>query len=653
MRKERVLTAERTIPGRLGNKLCGLWPYLLSIMINALIHVGIGLHYGTSVYGVTRLVISFLFFIYPSYFVADVLWSMHPDVSAILSGKTKINRKYYANMVRAGVSKDRLFPVTISIPVYTEENAVIFETIRQSIAAAAYYRTASGQSANIVISDDGLAPMLGGYCTRAQINDLMLRYAYYMKPHYTDHTTSHYASYAKPLHPTAMAEEWSLDGGCLNEKELAAAERILFYRENGVGFVARPAKNRAGKFKKASNLNFTLRLGDSISRGGQQGSLFADGGEFERGYAEGDISTHEIILLLDKDSGVHPEIIGAVVPEFACDAELAYVQCATNALNLYDNYFAKAVGRYTNNLFQNIWPCKALQGFFVPLVGHNVFLRKSLLEESGWWSENKVSEDYDKAIGFYNIGYHGKYMQLAGLEFTEYVSRTFSEETGKQFRYSYGLLEMLLQGTIQSGKTRACDALYMVLYFFSLVNSVMLFPAALLENYFGNVHFLWAGFFICNLGFILLPCVRSFCVRRLLPKEQLTNPGYTSILALSFLGHAYSNLAGVCRFFIDLLRPNSKPFPSTSVDTMKYSFADGLKIIGEHFRKNKGLLFLAVFCIERGVFMLTGMHVGLPTLVTYSYIFLVSILVPILLTPQLFPLPAQRQAKIRVRLSVG
>jgi len=618
MRNKRKLTKGRVIPEYLGNRLCGLWPYIAAIAVNALLHIGIGLFIRISVYGALRLFISFIFFIYPFYFVTDVLWSMRPDVSAVLSGEVKINRKSYANIARTDIPKDKLLPATVSIAVYTEENAVIFETIRQSIQAAERYRLASGKEANIVMSDDGLAPMLGGRCSKAQLEELMSRYA---------------------------ASDFSLSNA-----ERSAAERIGFYREKGIGFVVRPAKNRAGKFKKASNLNYTLRLEDRVFRGESFESLFAEGADFEFGYAEGDIKTHEIILLLDKDSGVNSRIIEAVVPEFAADEELAYAQCATNAANPSDNYFTKAVARYTNNLFHNIWPCKALQGFFVPLVGHNVFLRKSHLAESGWWSENRVSEDYDKAIGFYNIGYHGKYMQLAGLEFSEYVSRTFAEETGKQFRYSFGLLEMLLQGTIQTGKTRICDAIYMILYFCSLVNSVMLFPASLLECYFGNVHLLWAGFMICNACFILLPCVRSFHMRRRLPKEQQQNLGHTSILALSFLGHAYSMLAGVCRYFTDKLKSNPKSFPSTNVDEVEYSFADGLKILGGFFRKNKGFLFIAALCAERGIFMLTNPNMSLPTLITYGYIFLVSLLVPIVLTPQLFTQPARAIARFRANL---
>ncbi|MCL1916843.1 MAG: glycosyltransferase family 2 protein [Peptococcaceae bacterium] len=456
--------------------------------------------------------------------------------------------------------------------------------------------------------------MLGGSCTPANLHELLSR---------------------------AMASPQTL-----SDKEWAAVGRVRHYREAGVGFVARPAHDRAGIFKKASNLNYTLRLGDKIAGGEALLPLLEADGEFAQGYAEGDIQTHEIILLLDKDSGVHENIIEAVVPEFVADADLAYAQCATNTKNLSDNYLAKALGYHTNNLFHNIWPCKALQGYFVPLVGHNVFLRKSHLEESGGWPENRVSEDYDKALGFYNRGYHGKYMQIAGLEFTEYVSRTFAEETAKQFRYSYGLMEMLLQGTIRLGKTRGCDILYMILYFCSLVNAVMLLPTALLEAHFGNVHLLWAGFIFCNMAFVLLPCFRSLCMGRRLPREQRINLGHTCVLALAFLGHAYSRLAGVGRYFADKVKRNPRPFPSTNVDALGYRFMDGVRILGGYLRRNMGFIVIAALCVERGLFMLSRAYVGVPTLLAYSYIFFFSVLAPVLLTPQLYMRREERAAKV-------
>ena len=49
----------------------------------------------------------------------------------------------------------------------------------------------------------------------------------------------------------------------------------------------------------------------------------AEDGPFAGGYAEGTVVIHEVILLLDKDSGLKDRIIEAVLPEFAVDSKLA------------------------------------------------------------------------------------------------------------------------------------------------------------------------------------------------------------------------------------------------------------------------------------------------------------------------------------------
>ncbi|RRD96419.1 DUF5050 domain-containing protein [Clostridiales bacterium COT073_COT-073] len=614
MRNSRNKPRKKEIPETLGNGACCVWPYLVALILNACLHMALFIFYGSSLYNFIYLFISFIFFIYPFYFVTDVIWSLRPSVCAILAGKTLINRKYYMNTTRKRMDWAGLLPVTVSIPVYTEDNEVIFETIRQSLAATKQYFQFSGQPVGVIVSDDGIAPMLGGFCTAERVDGIV--------------------------------DKFKFQPQTLSARERKAAARICFYREMGVAFVIRPAAGRAGLFKKASNLNYTLRLGQALSQGQKLSDLISHGGKFANGYAEGNIITNEIILLLDKDSGVKEKIIQAIVPEFAADDKLAYVQCATQAVNLSDNYFSYATGHQVNNLFLNIWPCKALQGFFVPMVGHNVFIRKSILEKSGLWSENKVSEDYDKAIGFYNMGYHGKYAQLKGLEFTEFVSRTFAEETGKQLRYAYGLFEMIFEGTIVPGKTRKCDALYMLLYFCSVVNEVMLLPTVLVESYFGNIHLLWAGFMLCNICFIFLPWLRGRIMSRYLPKEQTEKGLHTLIIAVSFVGHAFAMLSGAGRYFANKLKTNRKSFPSTSVDQLEYRFWDGVKLIMEFIRKNKGFIPIAILCMDRGLFMITRKGIELLTRLTYCYVLFGTVLVPIFLTPQLFMGRRRKSAQI-------
>ena len=595
--------------------MCGVWPYVIVLVLDALVHTLLLFSFGLSVQILIRLSLSFIFFIYPLYYVADVLWSLRPSVCGILSGEIAVNRKYYMNTVQKEIVRDELLPVTISTPIYLEDNEIVFQMLRESHAAVRRYREFSGKAANIVVSDDGLAPLLGGRCSAEAV----------------DHVVRAFRE-----NPTTLTPQESM-----------AAQRILFYRKLGISFVARPAGGRVGLFKKASNLNYTLRLGKEISGGAVPEQLLGEEGSFALGYAEGDITTHEIILLLDKDSGVKERIIEAIVPEFAADEKLAYVQCATSAGNLYENYYTYATGQQLNSLFHTIWPCKALQGYFVPLVGHNVFLRKSLLEKSGLWSEDRVSEDYDKAICFYGMGYHGKYAQLHGLEFTETASRTFTEETGKQRRYAYGLFEMIFDGTVAPGKARGCDAFYMLLYFCSVVNQVLLLPTVLLESYFGNIHLLWAGFLICMACFILLPVARDLVMRRHRHGGSTVSFTRTFIVAVSFVGHSYSFLAGACRYLANKVMKNRNPFPSTNVDRLGYRVGEGAQLLLSYLRSNPMFLVIIFLCLDRGIFLLTRKGLEPVTAFTYCYILFCVVLVPVLLTPQLFADLGVRSAAIK------
>lgn len=604
---------KKLIPEGLGSGIAHVWPYVFGLFLNALFHLVLLFLYGWSVSNGLYLFISFLFFIYPCYYVIDVLWSLSPIICEILSGITLINRTYYMNTMRGDVAGHHYSPVTISIPVYMEDNEVIFETIIGSIRAADRYRAVSGQRVNVIVSDDGIAPLLGGCCSFERLEELFM--------------TSKKADYL------------------LSSSEKKALARVEFYRKNGIGFVVRPGEGRTGLFKKASNLNYTLKLGRALEQGAGAEEILGENREFGRGYTEGDVITNEIILLLDKDSGVPCEIIECVVPEFYFDHKLAYIQCATKAVNMSENYFTHAKARHVNNLFFYIWPCKALQGFFVPLVGHNVFLKKSLLEKSGLWAENKVSEDYDKAICFYNMGYHGKYAKIKGLEFTEYVSRCFIEETVKQYRYSYGLFEMIFDGTLDIKKTRKCDSFYMFLYFFSVLNEVFLLPTVLIELYFGNIHMLWAGFIVCNFCFIVLPCLRGLIMRYSLPGETTEKIRPTLIIAVSFVGHSFSMLKSALRYVMNKIRPNTRPFPSSNVSEMRYGFKAGLALIVDFIKNNKLFLLIIVLCLDRGVFMLTKRGIEPVTVISYCYILFGIILCPFLLTPQLFRGKMEPKAK--------
>jgi len=186
------------------------------------------------------------------------------------------------------------------------------------------------------------------------------------------------------------------------------------------------------------------------------------------------------------------------------------------------------------------------------------------------------------------------------MDFTEYVSRTFTEETGKQLRYSYGIMEIMFDKTgdyLKEGKfskldkhrikmypgRRFYDLVDRFIYFCSYVNTASLIPATLLAVYSGYVYHIWGGFF-CNLVmFTLFPLFFSMNTSRSRSKDEKYTLSNSIAINLAFLGHAYAVLKGIMKYFADPFKRAPKPFGATSVDSMDYSFVDGVKIIAKHF----------------------------------------------------------------------
>jgi hypothetical protein len=206
--------------------------------------------------------------------------------------------------------------------------------------------------------------------------------------------------------------------------------------------LGRPETERPGTFKKASNLNFTLRLvdaGAALERGSMsheaaiEAALALRLGDDHRrsAYARGELVVGEVALLLDKDSTVPAGVSRDAVADFARDPTLAYIQVATTPINLTDSYFAHAVGYCTRLIYDFAFPLGIATGSNVPLVGHNAYIRMSDLKRHGYWDEDRASEDYSFALDMAADGRHGKYLDLQDKRFGEMVSRDIEEEMQK------------------------------------------------------------------------------------------------------------------------------------------------------------------------------------------------------------------------------
>jgi hypothetical protein len=289
-----------------------------------------------------------------------------------------------------------------------------------------------------------------------------------------------------------------------------------YYESFDVAFVARPwpeagvpGTDRPGRFRKASNLNYALRLADRLADApplSEEHARFRDAVPervYRLGRWRGDVSVGELIVQLDKDSLMSPDVIRATVPEFLVDPTLAFTQHTAYPTN-EDRYFSVLIGWFTRLLYDLAIRAKSLvPGTMTPLMGHNVFLRRDDLMRVGGWYEHSVCEDLQLMIRLQEMGRHGKYIAYPGHEFGEAVTRVFTEELEKFRRYAYGAAEAVVNpirdwerlGIVKESFRRFYRSEHvhwyqvfdMVGFFFSLINLASMVPLALVTG-FGFVH---------------------------------------------------------------------------------------------------------------------------------------------------------------------
>ena len=356
-------------------------------------------------WGVLPLGVAFLLF--PASFAVSTLWHCFHNMR-ILRGEQAYRSASFANRPLE-IERTTWPSVTIQIPIFREPfDAVIRPTLESARKAAERYREKTGARCNVLVCDDGLLCFAG--------NDL----------------------------EGALADARSTPPHARSTAQAELVARIAYYEDADVAFVARPwpqpgvpGTERAGRFRKASNLNYSLRLADRLEPSEPLSEAHA---RFrtelpERAYAlgvsGGDVRVGEFIVQLDKDSMMPPDVIQATVLEFLADPTLAYTQHSTYPTN-EDRYFSAMIGWFTRLLFDLAIRSKCLiAGSMVPMLGHNLFLRRADLLREGGWHEHSVCEDLEMMMRFHVGGRHGKYICYPGQDFGEAVTRVYTEELEK------------------------------------------------------------------------------------------------------------------------------------------------------------------------------------------------------------------------------
>ncbi|TKY84697.1 hypothetical protein EX895_006599 [Sporisorium graminicola] len=303
-------------------------------------------------------------------------------------------------------------------------------------------------------------------------------------PHVTIQMPVYKESLKHVLQPTldsvrAAITEYELQGGTasiliaedgmlvVDEEEKQA--RLDFYRRHDIAWIARPRHGdmfvRAGRFKKASNLNFSMQISkkyeDSILANPNQDReallqrILKD--RHPQADGEGDVSIGELILLIDSDTRIPADSLLPSAWEMASSPDVGILQHCSGVLIVGSGFFEKSLAYFMRFVYFFIsW--QTATGEVAPFVGHNAFLRKSaiaeLAEESlsaknsdGYiqpWSEETVSEDLDLGLRLLLRGWITRWATYSNYGFQEGVSLTYIDEVNRWRKYTYGIFELFL-----------------------------------------------------------------------------------------------------------------------------------------------------------------------------------------------------------------
>ncbi|XP_014557272.1 hypothetical protein COCVIDRAFT_26122 [Bipolaris victoriae FI3] len=346
------------------------------------------------------------------------------------------NSRYYSGKAPKRLHRDTfgapLPHVTVQMPVYKEGLRTVIEPTVRSIKQAISTYELQGGSANIFINDDGMQLL--------------------------------------------SAED--------------AQDRQEFYDEHGIGWVARPRHDpkgehgikpftRPGKFKKASNMNYGLRIScrvEEILNQTPRGEGWTQLDEniaykeaieaamaehVGEAWADGNIRIGDYILLVDSDTRVPKDCLLEAVSEMEQSPEVAILQYSSGVMNVTNNFFEKGITFFTNMIYTMIRFAVA-GGDVAPFVGHNAILRWEAVQKIAYkfkeednttydkfWSEETVSEDFDMSLRLQSAGYIIRLASYKGDGFKEGVSITVYDELARWEKYAYGCNELIFNPFIK------------------------------------------------------------------------------------------------------------------------------------------------------------------------------------------------------------
>lgn len=226
------------------------------------------------------------------------------------------NSRYYSGLPPTRMT-DKLPHITIQMPVYKESLEGVLKPTIASLEKAISTYELQGGTASIIVSEDGMQLI--------------------------------------------SAEDQEI--------------RREYYDLHNIGWVARPGHNqhgyvRKGRFKKASNLNFTCQLSLAVERAmdalrpisGEAWSNWTESEEkslyqsclekclpelHEKAEAAGNIRIGDIILLIDSDTRVPEDCFLDAASEMSQCPDVGVLQHCSGVMLVSDSYFEKGIAFFT------------------------------------------------------------------------------------------------------------------------------------------------------------------------------------------------------------------------------------------------------------------------------------------------------------------
>jgi len=372
---------------------------------------------------------TFFLLLFPGNFLISNVINMFCPITFM-----KKNNKYMSCNYPEPTSSRPPHTVTISVPVYKESfEKVIKPTLLSLMACREYYEDDQVIDVNIIVSDDGL--------------------------------------------------------NCIGDDEQNI--RVQFYRDNNIAYVARPVKNRVGKFKKASNLNFTMNICELFDRVRNEYGLpnYTDVNKIvtqllsEFGcetVVDGELVIGDFILLVDADSRIPLDCFDHVLTEFDEDDNLGFTQHLTVPFRITRSFWESFISHFTRLINEYAIFIACAGGNMSPLIGHNAIIRVKAMNKitttsttsvindivatfkdceytyEKVWSEENVSEDFKMFMDMVENGYYGRYVTYTGDGFVEGVSLSYDDELDKFKKYTYGSCEIMLGSIPDICCSKAC-----------------------------------------------------------------------------------------------------------------------------------------------------------------------------------------------------